>query len=161
MVKLKAAACLVRAGAQGPELLVFRHPLAGIQIPKGSVESGERAADAALRELIEESGVLTARVLRQIGQHELEADVADAQPLTREVWHTFLLLAYEGLPDRWSHRASGSEVEASLVFEFFWLSVADARSAASPRYHACIDFVANAIAEDPAAVPFTQSDHAL
>lgn len=159
MVKHKAAACLVRTGARGPELLVFRHPLAGIQIPEGSIEPEEQAADAAVRELAEESGVRGARVLRQIGQHEIARDESDAEHVACEVWHTFLLAAREGLPDRWSHRASGSEAEARLVFEFFWLSIADARAATAPRYHTSIDFAAAAMGTDALAAPSAERDH--
>ncbi|MGX5266288.1 NUDIX domain-containing protein, partial [Klebsiella pneumoniae] len=39
------------------EILVFRHPLAGIQIVKGTVEHQEQLEYAALRELYEESGI--------------------------------------------------------------------------------------------------------
>jgi ADP-ribose pyrophosphatase YjhB (NUDIX family) len=91
-------------------LLVFRHPVAGVQIPKGSVESGERPEDAVLRELAEESGVTSARILRSIGRHEIEvgAGPTETGPLELQVWHTFLLAAGEELPETWSHRVSGS-----------------------------------------------------
>ena len=35
----------------GSRILVFRHPSAGIQLIKGTIEPGECASDAALREL--------------------------------------------------------------------------------------------------------------
>ncbi|MFP4600370.1 MAG: NUDIX domain-containing protein [Persicimonas sp.] len=38
-------------------LLVFGHPLAGIQLPAGTVEPGEDAAAAAAREVFEETGL--------------------------------------------------------------------------------------------------------
>lgn len=151
LVKHKAAACVVRTGGRGPELLVFRHPLAGVQIPKGSIESGETAAEAAVRELAEESGVREGRALRQVGKHEFEVgeDTTDAGPRERQVWHTFLMAAEAEQRDSWSRQASGSETEASLVFEFFWLPFADARTVVEPRYVPSIDFVAAAIAADP------------
>ena len=37
-------------------LLVFRHPLAGIQLPAGTVEKGEEPVEAAVREVREETG---------------------------------------------------------------------------------------------------------
>ena len=43
---------------QRTEILVFKHPIAGIQIVKGTVETNEELEEAALRELYAESGFL-------------------------------------------------------------------------------------------------------
>lgn len=67
-----SAGCLVlRAGPQGPEVLLvhargatFRRPLFGI--PKGLVEPGEDARETALRETAEETG-LRVRIGRDLG----------------------------------------------------------------------------------------------
>ncbi|HUQ83223.1 MAG TPA: NUDIX domain-containing protein [Gemmatimonadaceae bacterium] len=144
----KAAACVVRAAPHGPELLVFRHPVAGVQIPKGSVERGEDPESAALRELAEESGISAARVLRKIGYHEVEvgAGPAETGPLELQAWHTFLVAADEKLRDTWSHQVSGSEVEEGLVFEYFWVPIAEARRISALRFHASIEFVTIALA---------------
>src|SRR5262249_43927849 len=47
----KVTAFVTRDAAQARELLVFRHPHAGVQIPAGTVEKGESAEAAALREV--------------------------------------------------------------------------------------------------------------
>ena len=58
----KVAAVLVREGAAGLDVLVFEHPQEGggvhRQLPAGTVEPGEAPEAAAVRELIEETGVL-------------------------------------------------------------------------------------------------------
>ena len=48
-------------------ILAFRHPIAGCQLVKGTIEAGESAAAAALRELFEESGVTSAAVVSDWG----------------------------------------------------------------------------------------------
>lgn len=135
----------------GPALLVFRPPVAGIQIPKGSVEPGESPFDAALRELAEESGIAAARVLRKIGYHEISvgAGAAETGALELQAWHTFLIAADAEIRDTWSHRVSGSEVEEGLVFDYFWLPIPEARRVTTSRFHASIDFVSSALGSAP------------
>jgi 8-oxo-dGTP pyrophosphatase MutT (NUDIX family) len=53
----KVTAFVTRSSPQGPELLLFEHPYAGIQLPAGTVEAGEPHADAAAREALEETGL--------------------------------------------------------------------------------------------------------
>lgn len=150
----KAAACVVRQAKRGPELLVFRHPLAGVQIPKGSVDPGEDHEDAALRELEEESGITDARVLRNVGRHEIEVGTGPTEsgPLQLQIWHTFLVTSDADLPDTWSHHVTGSEVEEGLVFDYFWLPVEEARAAFVSRFHPSIDFVVEAVSRGPNTV---------
>jgi 8-oxo-dGTP pyrophosphatase MutT (NUDIX family) len=62
----KVAAFITRASANGGrELLVFEHdnPLAGIQVPAGSVEPGETPLSAVLREVSEEAGLTGVEVV--------------------------------------------------------------------------------------------------
>jgi ADP-ribose pyrophosphatase YjhB (NUDIX family) len=53
----KIAAFVTRREGPERELLVFRHPSAGIQLPAGTVEAGEAIEVAALREVREETGL--------------------------------------------------------------------------------------------------------
>jgi hypothetical protein len=46
----------------------------------------------------------------------------------------------EQLPDTWPHEASGSDAEDGLVFEYFWLPIAEARRVSASRFHPSIDF---------------------
>ncbi|MDP9309916.1 MAG: NUDIX domain-containing protein [Chloroflexota bacterium] len=54
----KVTAFVTRLSPQGPELLLFEHPRAGIQLPAGTVEADEPHADAAAREAREETGLV-------------------------------------------------------------------------------------------------------
>lgn len=59
----KVCPVVLRQGNEGTEILVFRHPLAGVQLVKGTREAGESIAQAALRELAEESGITSGAVI--------------------------------------------------------------------------------------------------
>ena len=56
-VLLKVTAFVVRPSPAGADLLLFRHPYAGVQIPGGSVDEGEAPRHAVLREVAEETGL--------------------------------------------------------------------------------------------------------
>jgi 8-oxo-dGTP pyrophosphatase MutT (NUDIX family) len=86
---------LFRMGQVGEEVLVFRHPLAGIQLVKGTIEPGEEPRQAALRELEEEAGIRDAEIARSLGTCDLrEYD---------QVWAVFEVKVSIDLPDQWSH----------------------------------------------------------
>jgi len=90
------------------DILAFRHPSAGLQLVKGSLEPGEDAARAALRELREESGVCDAEIVSFLGTFRV------AEP--SQEWHAFLC-STGPLPDTWSHL---TEDGGGHEFSFFW-----------------------------------------
>ncbi|MBB3399527.1 MULTISPECIES: NUDIX domain-containing protein [unclassified Rhizobium] len=55
----KACAIVTRATDGGIEVLAFKHPLAGNQFVKVTIEKAEHPRDAAERELREESGLVS------------------------------------------------------------------------------------------------------
>ncbi len=68
------------------ELLVFKHPKAGIQIPAGTVEDGENPETAVKREVYEETGLQTVKIEKSLGyiENELEENeriTAQATPV--------------------------------------------------------------------------------
>jgi len=118
----KACPCVLRRSNTGIDLLVFEHPEAGVQIPKGSVEPGESLEAAALRELYEESGIKSARLVTKAGQFERKVGGGPKEdgPLENHPWHVFVLTPKENLPDSWEHKAEGSVAERGLKFNYFW-----------------------------------------
>ncbi|GAK14039.1 NUDIX domain-containing protein [Geomicrobium sp. JCM 19039] len=88
---------------------------AGIQVPKGTVESGEEVIDAAVRECIEETGIQSLPPPVFLAQDKWQR--ADGQTEERFFYH----FSCPNLPDRWSHSPSGGGAETGLVFHFQWI----------------------------------------
>jgi 8-oxo-dGTP pyrophosphatase MutT (NUDIX family) len=67
MVIEKVTAFITRKWNSDPELLLFKHPHAGIQIPAGTVETGETPEEAVLREASEETGLSDLTISHYLG----------------------------------------------------------------------------------------------
>jgi 8-oxo-dGTP pyrophosphatase MutT (NUDIX family) len=104
----KACPIVFRVVKGRREVLAFQHPSAGRQFVKGTIESQESPAEAAVRELKEESGLLLPTPMVSVGQCQIGPE--------RNLWHFFYAEA-KGLPDRWSHHTADDH---GHVFEFFW-----------------------------------------
>lgn len=62
--------CPIVTRDAGWDVLVFRHPHAGVQVVKGTMRPHETVFTAAARELYEESG-LRARHMERVGEREI------------------------------------------------------------------------------------------
>lgn len=112
-------ACAYITRDRGSELLVFRGPEHdGLQIPKGTVESGESPGAAVRREIAEESG------LHVDSARHLVADVWTRRrvPLKKYVRH-FYHVDVDEPRDEWSHVVVGDGPERGRTFEFFWVDL--------------------------------------
>jgi ADP-ribose pyrophosphatase YjhB (NUDIX family) len=67
MILEKVTVFITRRAGHSIELLLFRHPFAGIQIPAGTVEEGETAEAAARREAREETGLGDLTLIQSLG----------------------------------------------------------------------------------------------
>ena len=70
----KVTAFIVRESGNGKELLVFKHPTAGIQIPAGTVEESEDIETAVKRETYEETGLQFVEIENYLGCFENELE---------------------------------------------------------------------------------------
>jgi chloramphenicol 3-O phosphotransferase len=124
---VKVVPVLLRERQGRREILAFRHPAAGLQIVKGTLEPNEVSESAALRELEEESGVTRARIVRSLGSSGAIAD--------GEQWHFFLCMAGEQ-PTHWIHAAPD---DGGHIFEFFWQPLdAELGPEWHPTFHAAL-----------------------
>ncbi|RQO40020.1 NUDIX hydrolase [Variovorax sp. KBW07] len=142
---LKACACLVDARGR---LLVLRHPEDGnMQLPKGTIETGESPEVAVRRELLEESGIDYAGQLHPLGtlDRECEAGVEGNTHRHPQLWHLFLMRANGALPETFEHMATGSPEEEGLMFSFSWLSAGDSTEDFALPYRQAIERVRAAL----------------
>lgn len=135
----KACACLLREGGQGTEVLVFDHPVAGTQLPKGTVEVGEHPEVAVVRELAEETGVV-ATVTRSLGEWRrvTGAGPDEAGESEEHVWEIFEMRTAAAVHDAWRHTATGSEAEQGLEFNCRWLRLVGAAEELHPMFHPAV-----------------------
>lgn len=65
----KITAFVTRTSPNGIDLLLFKHPNAGIQIPAGTLNPGETPAEATTREVAEETGLSDISISQYLGAH--------------------------------------------------------------------------------------------
>ncbi|MDC7684246.1 GrpB family protein [Asticcacaulis sp. BYS171W] len=104
----KACPVILRRQNDIIEILAFRHPTAGLQFVKGSIEPGEAPETAARRELKEESGIALSTPMTFIGVSRLGEQ--------QRQWH-FYMTEISGMPDQWRHQ---TEDDHGHIFAFFW-----------------------------------------
>lgn len=109
----KVCPVVLRTTAAGTSILVFRRPLAGTQLVKGTREAAETIEAGALRELAEESGIVAARVSMGLG--------SSATIVSGQLWH-FVLVEPGPLPEAWSFDTLD---DLGHRFAFFWWRLAD------------------------------------
>ncbi|MFQ6571976.1 NUDIX hydrolase [Pseudomonas sp. UM16] len=126
---------IVLSGTTIPRILLFRHPLAGVQLVKGTIEPGETPDKAALRELSEESGIDSATVVCDLGcWHAGHLD---------QVWSFQRCEVHVSLPEQWVHQTLDDHGHA---FSFFWASLDDLPFAqCHPIFHRALLYVAGAL----------------
>lgn len=104
----KTCPVVIREHDSGKQILLFHHPLAGVQLAKGTIEADESQQSAAERELFEEAGVRL-RALEPIGQWQY----CPASP----IWYFWQMEDAGHLPERWVQHCLD---DGGHDFEFFW-----------------------------------------
>ena len=111
----KACPVLLRQSGKYTQILAFRHPLAGIQLVKGSIEAWETLPKACERELREESG-LRADAKTFLGIWEADYE--------EQIWGFYLMNPKLKIPESWEHYCDDG---GGHVFQFFWQHLTTAK----------------------------------
>jgi len=117
----KACPVVLRSRNGADQILAFRHPSAGVQLVKGTIEPGETPQAAAVRELSEEAGINSAHSVRNLGLWD--------SGYQAQIWSFHEVSVVGGLPEAWSHYTADG---GGHVFQFFWHSL---DSEPSPEWH--------------------------
>ncbi len=126
--KIKVLAYITRTKNSKKEVLVFTHrdfPEAGLQVVGGTVDPGEDLIGALLREIKEEAGLKFAPsdIKKKLGETSYQRrDIPEINHRHYFEIHTL------NLPDIWAHTVHSSGADNGLVFDFFWMETALAKS---------------------------------
>ncbi|NJM41374.1 MAG: NUDIX domain-containing protein [Anaerolineae bacterium] len=121
-LKRKAVAYAIRTRPnQKPELLVMRFhdmPDMPYRFPGGSVEPGEQPEQGMARELREEAGIKTFRLMRKLGiQHYFKSRFR-----VHVERHDYLIQVAHETPDQFEYRVQGEGADAGDTFVYSWLT---------------------------------------
>ena len=132
-------------------LLVFDHAddsLVVTQVPAGGIKDGESPDDAACRELVEESGVTEARIVRKLGESWFRARAGDVPPGYEEQVHHVFHLHLDAEPARtawvWEDRDGGETVVHRYAYR--WVDLDRAGAELHPSQAMWIAAVRNSLA---------------
>lgn len=118
MLRPRVAAYVIRRLGDLAQLLVFdlEGSEGGPQVPVGGIRPAESRKEAALREVKEQTGLGTVRVVNELGIIE-SPDPQSGQSRQMSYW---LLEAAEELPSEWRHEVPPDEGGEALVFLCRW-----------------------------------------
>ncbi len=111
--EVKVCPVVLRKSGNYRELLLFEHPLADVQLVKGTLEPSDISIEsAALRELEEESGLSSVS-----SAHYLDCWESGFQ---NQLWYFVLCEIDQELPNSWSFF---TQDDGGHEFSFFWHKV--------------------------------------
>lgn len=106
------------------QILAFEHPQDGLQLIKGTIEPGEDAHTAALRQLEEEAGICDIAIARDLGTWHSGHN--------EQVWSLQLCTFSPYLPECWTHHCPD---DGGHDLRFFWHDVnAEAGNSWHPQF---------------------------
>jgi len=121
--KQKIVAYIIRTTNSGQELLTFTHrdyPEAGVQVPAGTVDSGEKPEETLIREVFEESGLaIEHETFKLLGIFQWER--FDRHEIHQRFVYQINLR--QKAAEQWTHSVSGHGEDENLIFNYRWLEI--------------------------------------
>ncbi len=112
MKNIKVCPVVTRVLNEKRELLLFKHPLAGTQLVKGTFEEFDKSYElGALRELAEESGIKSVISTKYIKKWD--------SSFQNQIWH-FVECTCNDLPNNWVFHTLD---DGGHDFQFFWYTL--------------------------------------
>jgi 8-oxo-dGTP pyrophosphatase MutT (NUDIX family) len=115
-VRQRVVAYVTRVRDGRRELLVFEdpeHPQVGVQVPAGRLDPGETLDACLRRELAEEAGLGSVRIMR-----ELALDSPWPEKYENHAFEVHVV--GDDAADTWEHVVHGDGDDAGLVFRYRW-----------------------------------------
>lgn len=110
----------------GKKLLLFTHPDhpdAGVQVPAGTMQRGETASEAVLREAREETRLEHLDLGRWLGRDVFDAHrIGKHEVHDRWFWH---IVAKGDVPESWRHGEifASNGTEGHTPLDYFWVDL--------------------------------------
>jgi 8-oxo-dGTP diphosphatase len=92
----------------------LEYPEEGTQVPAGRIDQGETLEDGLRRELAEETGLTSARIVGELPDFECTYRTFSHN-------HAFHVVIEQETPDVWEHRVHGTGADAGLTHRCRWV----------------------------------------
>ena len=102
------------------QLLIFAHrdfPDAGLQVPGGTLDTGELPVVGVIREVFEETGLKNFSKVQKLGEQWIL--INDKKEIHHR--HFFFLEYDKSSPNAFQHIVSAGELDQGLVFQYSWI----------------------------------------
>jgi hypothetical protein len=142
---VKVVSCLLREHNAATQLLAFLNPppLEDFQLPVGPAKNTENLEVAALRHLLDATGIGRAKIMARVGTLEVirPADPLTGSPPERQFWKVYHVDTQDEIPETWDHPADSRQPDK--VLRYFWHDLRADESHIAPQIRSVLKLIHN------------------